>query len=88
MVIAFTRTYENSSGGWYDGGVPIPFLEVYRDEEYSRTHTKGMSTDEARKFAQNYYGWDDEPSSDSSEPILDDEFLKDPYAAFSFRYHF
>ena len=44
-----------------------------------------MSTDEARKFALNYYGWDDEPSSDSSEPILDDEFLKDPYAAFSFR---
>ncbi len=42
--------YENSSGGWYDGGVPIPFLEVYRDEEYIRIHTKNMSPDEARKL--------------------------------------
>ena len=77
--------YENSSGGWYDGGVPIPFLEVYRDEEYIRTHTKGMSTDEARKFALNYYGWDDDDNcSESSGPILDDKFLKNPTAGLPF----
>jgi len=33
----------------------------------------------------NYYGWDDTPSSENSGPILDDEFLKDPLAAFSSR---
>lgn len=77
--------YENSSGGWYDGGVPIPFLEVYRDEEYIRTHTKDMSPDEARRFALNYYGWDDDDSySESSGSILDEEFLKDPTAGLPF----
>ena len=77
--------YENSSSGWYDGGVPIPFLEVYRDEEYIRTHTKDMSPDEARKFALNYYGWDDDDSYyASSGPILDEEFLKNPTAGLPF----
>lgn len=77
--------YENSSGGWYDGGVPIPFLEVYRDEEYIRTHTRDMSPEEARKFALSYYGWDDDDSSsESSGPILDEEFLKDPTAGIPF----
>ncbi len=83
--------YENSSGGWYDGGVPIPFLEVYRDEEYIRIHTKNMSPDEARKFALSYYGWDDDPAQDS-EPIsnesgyiLDKQFISEIEAELPFR---
>ena len=54
--------YENSQGAWADGQVPVEFLTVYRDEEYIRTHTKGMSSDEARRFALAYYGWEDDSS--------------------------
>ena len=68
--------YENNAGGWYDGGVPIEFLTVYRDEEYIRTHTKGMSPQEARIFAMNYYGWDDDDST-SGESLLTSDFLED-----------
>lgn len=72
--------YENSSGAWYDGQVPMEFIEVYRDEQYIREQTKGMTPEEARKFALSYYGWDDEPedTTSSSSDILDEEFLKNP----------
>lgn len=53
--------YENPSEAWYDGQVPVEFLTIYRDEEYIRQHTKGMSPEDARRFALAYYGWDDEP---------------------------
>ena len=43
--------YENSAGAWQDGQIPVEFLDVYRDEEYIRSHTKGMSEAERRKFA-------------------------------------
>ena len=52
--------YENPSGAWYDGQVPVEFLSVYRDEEYIRQHTKGMNSEDARRFALEYYGWSDE----------------------------
>ena len=52
--------YENSAGAWQDGQIPVEFLDVYRDEEYIRSHTKGMSEAERRKFALSYYGWDDD----------------------------
>lgn len=64
--------YENDSCAWYDGQIPVEFLTVYRDEEYIRQHTKGMSPEEARRFAMAYYGWDDEAASD--ETILMDSF--------------
>ena len=70
--------YENSCEAWYDGGVPVEFLDVFRDEEYIRQHTKGMNPEEARRFALAYYGWDDEPSEcnkpDASEAP---DWLKD-----------
>lgn len=52
--------YENPSEAWQDGQVPVEFLTIYRDEEYIRQHTKGMSPEDARRFALAYYGWDDE----------------------------
>ena len=52
--------YENPSGAWYDGQVPVEFLSIYRDEEYIRQHTKGMNSEDARRFALEYYGWSDE----------------------------
>ena len=63
--------YENPSEAWSDGQVPVEFLTVYRDEEYIRQHTKGMDSEETRRFALAYYGWDDEPTecniADASE---------------------
>ena len=53
--------YENPSEAWYDGQAPVEFLTIYRDEEYIRQHTKGMSPEDARRFALAYYGWDAEP---------------------------
>lgn len=61
--------YENASLACAEGGVPVEFLTVWRDEEYIRQHTKGMSPEETRKFAMNFYGWDDD------EPEADQESL-------------
>ena len=55
--------YENDCGAWYDGGIPMEFLDVFREEEYIRQQTKGMDPEEARRFALSYFGWDDEPST-------------------------
>ena len=52
--------YENSYSAWEEGQVPVEFLTVYRDEEYIRKHTKGMTPEETRRFAMAYYGWDDD----------------------------
>ncbi len=49
--------YENPSGAWNEGQVPVEFLTIYREEEYIRQHTKGMNPEEARRFALEYYGW-------------------------------
>lgn len=57
--------YENSCEAWYEGQVPMEFLDVYRDEEYIRQQTKGMDPEAARKFALEYMGWDDEPDAPS-----------------------
>ena len=54
--------YENASLACAERGVPVEFLTVWRDEEYIRQHTKGMSREETRKFAIDYYGWDDDES--------------------------
>lgn len=53
--------YDNPEGAWLDGGVRMEYLDTYRDYEYIRQHTKGMSSEETRRFALAYYGWDDEP---------------------------
>lgn len=55
--------YENMSGAFYDGQVPMEFLTEWRDDEYIRKHTKGMTPEEVRKFALSYYGWDDDEVS-------------------------
>lgn len=52
--------YENASGVWAEGGVPVEFLTVWRDEEYIRRHTKGMTPEDTQKFAMEYYGWSDD----------------------------
>ena len=65
--------YENMSGAFYDGQVPVEFLTEWRDDEYIRNHTKGMAPEEVRRFALSYYGWDDEdvslPESERSHSL-------------------
>ena len=66
--------YENAALAWAEGGVPVEFLTVWREEEYIRQQTKGMSSEEARKFALNYYGWNDEETETEQESL--EETLK------------
>ncbi len=64
--------YENMSGAMYDGQVPVEFLTEWRDDEYIRKHTRGMTPEETRKFALAYYGWSDD------EPVLIQNGEPDP----------
>jgi len=74
--------YENSCEAWYEGQVPMEFLDVYRDEEYIRQQTKGMNPEAARKFALEYMGWDDEP--DVMPLIETTRYVYDPNAELPF----
>ena len=72
-VKAGNSVYDNPAGAWLDGGVRMEYLDIYRDDEYIRQHTKGMTPEETRKFALAYYGWDDDPDLeiDDSESTWD-----------------
>ena len=72
-VKAGNSVYDNPAGAWLDGGVRMAYLDIYRDDEYIRQHTKGMTPEETRKFALAYYGWDDDPDLeiDDSENTWD-----------------
>lgn len=74
--------YDNPEGAWLDGGVRMEYLDIYRDHEYIRQHTKGMSSEETRRFALAYYGWDDDPAPkiDDSENTWDGFLEPDPDA--------
>ena len=61
-VKAGNSVYDNPEGAWLDGGIRVEYLDTYRDNEYIRQHTKGMSPEETRRFALAYYGWDDDPA--------------------------
>lgn len=73
--------YENPSGTWYEGQTPIEFLIIYREDEYIRQQTKGMSSEEARRFALNYYGWDDEKDLQNSTMPMPVPASDDSYSA-------
>ena len=81
-VKAGNSVYDNPAGAWLDGGVRMEYLDIYRDDEYIRQHTKGMSPEETRKFALAYYGWDDDPDLeiDESENTWDGFLDMDPDA--------
>lgn len=73
--------YENPSGTWYEVQTPIEFLIIYREDEYIRQQTKGMSSEEARRFALNYYGWDDEKDLQNSTMPMPVPASDDSYSA-------
>ena len=43
--------YKNSCDAWAEARVPSEFLTIYREEEYLRAQTKGMSVEEAERFS-------------------------------------
>ena len=71
--------YDNPDGAWQDGMVPVEFLEIYRDHEYIRQHTKGMSEGEARRFALAYYGWEENPNMKKD---VEGEFMEKDFEDF------
>ncbi len=79
-VKAGNSVYDNPAGAWQDGMVRVEFLDMYRDDEYIRQHTKGMSPDEARSFALAYYGWNEDSEIDDSENVCDGFLELDPDA--------
>jgi hypothetical protein len=81
-VKAGNSVYDNPAGAWLDGGVRMEYLDIYRDDEYIRQHTKGMTPEETRKFALAYYGWDDDPDLeiDDSENTWDGFLDMEPYS--------
>lgn len=46
--------YDNPAGAWQDGQVPVEFLDIYRDDEYLRSHTKDMFDEESHRFTLTY----------------------------------
>lgn len=68
--------HENGSMTCYEGGQLLDFLDVYRDEEIIRKATSGMSPEDTRRYAMNYYGWDPDEPEDTApiqDPIVYDE---------------
>ena len=74
------QTWINDGNSVYENtmmAVGYDYLTEYRDTEYIRTATKGMSSEDARKFAWNYYGWDyDSRILDPNDPSLADELIR------------
>lgn len=66
-VKAGNSVYDNPAGVWQDGMVRMEFLDTYRDDEYIRQNTKGMSPEETMAFAMAYYGWSDDPAPEIDE---------------------
>lgn len=75
-VAAGHSVHENNAMAVSDGGYPIDFLDIYREEEDLRQATKGMSPEDARKYMMDYYGYIDEPRDHDPEPLDDIDFSK------------
>lgn len=68
--------HENNAMAMCEGGYPIDFLDIYREEEKLRQITKDMSPEDARKYMMDYYGYSDEPRDHEPEPLGDIDFSK------------
>lgn len=74
-VRAGNSVHENDMMACYEGGCPMDYLDVYRDITYIGQATKGMSNEDARKFALAYYGWADEPEHTQDEISLEEQLI-------------
>lgn len=57
--------HENEMMAVYEGNRPLDFLEVHRDLEKIRKETERMNPKEAKKYADAYFGWEEE----TEEPL-------------------
>lgn len=57
-VAAGNSVHENGSMASYEGGRPMDFLDVYREEEESRRALASMSDEERSKYLLEEYGID------------------------------
>ena len=55
-VAAGNSVHENGSMALYEGGRPMDFLDVYREEEDIRRATKGMTYEEETRYLLREYG--------------------------------
>ena len=63
--------HENQSMAMYEGGYPVDFLDVYREEKELRQAIKDISPNDAKKYLMDYYGYSDEPSDHEPEYLTD-----------------
>ena len=75
-VAAGHSVHENNAMAVCEGGYPIDFLDIYREEEELRQVTKDMSSEDARKYMMDYYGYSDDPRNHAPEPLDDIDFSK------------
>lgn len=57
-VAAGNSVHENGSMAFYEGGRPMDFLDVYREEEEIRSALASMSYEEGSKYLLKVYGID------------------------------
>jgi hypothetical protein len=75
-VAAGHSVHENNAMAVCEGGYPIDFLDIYREEEELRQVTKDMSSEDARKYMMDYYGYSDDPINHAPESLDDIDFSK------------
>ena len=75
-VAAGHSVHENNAMAVCEGGYPIDFLDIYREEEELRQATKGMNPGDARKYMMDYYGYTDSPRDNEPGPLDDIDFSK------------
>ena len=75
-VAAGHSVHENNAMAVCEGGYPIDFLDIYREEEELRQATKGMNPEDARKYMMDYYGYSDESGDNEPEPMNKDKYGK------------
>ncbi|XBX10030.1 hypothetical protein QMP26_19465 [Enterocloster clostridioformis] len=57
-VRAGNSVHENGASACYGGGCPIEFLDVYREEEESRTALASMTYEQGSRYLSEKYGID------------------------------
>ncbi len=67
--------HENWSGGFWEGGIPIDFLDVYRYEMEERAKLDTMTEDEKTEYLREMYGYGDSCENDITieKLLMEDE---------------
>lgn len=79
-VAAGHSVHENEMMAVYDGNRPIDFLNIHRELENIRKATEGMPPEEAKRYADAYFGWEE-----GTEEPLTVERLKEKVNEMTFK---